>query len=244
MTPRTNRGPLELDRENRKFLGVCAGLANYLEVEAWTVRLVFLGCLIFGAWFLIPAYFGAWFLLDESSAKVREAVVESHMVTHFKNVDYKKKLYRNMQEGKVLGVCAGIADYLEVSVFSVRMIFLLLVLFTVFPLFFYFGAALVVDKKPQAVYYQESTYFDASRKAEPAGATMHFGESGESKAEARTQHARPEREPRVERERFSKRHEFQYAARKFANLQTRLARIEAYVTSKHFRLNREFRNMS
>jgi phage shock protein C len=244
MTPRTSRGPLQLDRENRKFLGVCAGLANYLEVEAWTVRLVFLGCLIFGAWFLIPAYFGAWFLLDESSAKVREAVVESHMVTHFKNVDYKKKLYRNTQEGRVLGVCAGIADYLEVSVFTVRIVFLLLVLFTVFPLFFYFGAALVIDKKPLAVYYQESTYYEEASRRGPSAATMNFGDATKSSSWTKTEQARAEREPRMARERFSKRHEFQYAARKFANLQTRLARMEAYVTSPRFHLNREFRKMS
>jgi len=233
------KSSLELDRANRKFLGVCAGLARYLEVKPWSVRLIFLGCLLFGAWFLIPLYFAAWFLLDESSAKVREAVVDSHMVTHFKNVDYKKKLYRNMQEGKVLGVCAGIADYLEVSVFAVRMIFLLLVLFTVFPLFFYFGAGLVIDKKPVAVYFQESTYSSGTPNSR----------SG-VEAEAAAKHpftpswAEGEGEPSMAQERFSKRHEFQYCARKFATLQVRLARMEAYVTSPRFHLNREFRNMS
>lgn len=239
------RGQLELDRENRKFLGVCAGLAKYLEVAPWTVRLVFLGCLIFGAWFLVPLYFAAWFLLDESSAKVREAVTESHMVTHFKNVDYKKKLYRNTQEGKVLGVCAGIADYLEVSVFAVRMIFLMLVLFTVFPILFYFGAALVIDKKPIALYYQESSVFGtqgehaAAANAARAGSAPHEVPPQAARAQAEAGF-----EPRMNNARFSKRHEFQYCARKFAMLQVRLARIEAYVTSPRFRLNREFRKMS
>jgi phage shock protein C len=224
---------LALDRENRKLLGVCAGLANYLDVEAWIVRLVFLGALIFGVWFLIPLYFVAWFLLDESSAKVRE-VVDSHMITHFKNVDYKKKLYRNTQDGKVFGVCAGIADYLEVRVFAVRMIFLLLVCFTGFLLLFYFGAALVLDKKPLATYSQATAYADARRKA----GSSRGDEAADTQAEAEW-----EGEASMARARFSKRHEFQYCARKLATLQTRLTRIEAYVTSKRFRLNREFRAM-
>jgi phage shock protein C len=222
MTPRT-RAPLALDREHRKFLGVCAGLANYLEVEAWTVRLVFLGCLIFGMWFLLPlVYFGLWFVLDDSSTKVREAVVESHLVAHFKNVDYKKKLYRNTEEGKVLGVCAGIADYLEVSVFTVRVVLVLLVLFTVFPAFFYFGAALVLDKKPAGLYHHEAA----------------------SAAQAQADAPGPGSDPRRMHEHFSTRVEFPYYARKFATLQARLARIEAYVTSPRFHLRREFRNMS
>ncbi|MDR2213409.1 MAG: PspC domain-containing protein [Pseudomonadales bacterium] len=230
MSPRTDKRPLELDRENRKFLGVCAGLANYLDVEAWTVRLVFLGCLIFGAWFLAPLYFCAWFLLDESSSKARKTVAESHLMTHFKNVDYKKKLYRNTQDGWILGVCAGIADYLEVSVAAVRVAFILLVMFTGIPLLLYFCAPLVLDKKPLLLYYREAGYGDAEH---------HSARTKTSGSQARTEH-----EPRQARGQAYKRHEFQYCARKFANLQTRLARIEAYVTSSRFRLNRAFRDIS
>ncbi|HHX81842.1 MAG TPA: hypothetical protein GX696_02525, partial [Pseudomonadaceae bacterium] len=42
----------------------------------------------------------------------------------------------------------------------------------------------------------------------------------------------------------SGRREFKYCARKFIALQSRLARMEAYVTSKRFRLHREFRDLS
>ena len=62
-----NNKTLHLDRANRKFLGVCAGLANFLEVEPRTVRIVYFILCIFGGWFLIPLYFIAWFLLDDSS---------------------------------------------------------------------------------------------------------------------------------------------------------------------------------
>lgn len=234
-----NRKTLHLDHEHKKFLGVCAGIANYLEVKAWTVRLVFLGCLVFGAWFLIPLYFFAWFYLDESSAGVRTALTDNLLVKHFRTVDYRKKLYRNPEDGKFMGVCAGVADYLEVSAFAVRVCFVVLFFLTFFPILFYFGAVLVLDKKPPASFASgpRTTRRRAARPADESedgdfGATNFSGETG-------AYHLRDFQE-----DQFSKRREFQYCSRKFATLQTRLARLEAYVTSSKFKLHREFKDIS
>jgi phage shock protein C len=210
--------PLRLDRENRKFLGVCAGLANYLEVEPWSVRLVFIGCMIFGGWFLLPLYFATWFLLDDASSGARSALTDNLAVKHFRTVDYKKKIYRNTRDAKWLGVCAGFADYLEVSVFAVRMVFILLFIATGgFPLIFYLAAWMVLDKQP------DSVRVDAGLRGKPRAGRIN---------------------DELQAEPHSKRQEFKYCARKFINLQTRLARMEAYVTSSRFKLHREFRNIS
>lgn len=230
-----NRKTLHLDREHKKFLGVCAGLANFLEVEAWTVRLVFLICSCFAAWFLVPLYFAAWFLLDDSSANARSSITDNYMVNHFKTVDYRKKMYRNTEDGKFLGVCAGIADYLEVNVFAVRIVFLVLIFLTGFPVLFYFGAALVLDKKPPRDPFSDRIRTDTSGFADEAERVHRPGmEEGLNAARA----------ARMARNEFSGRREFQYCARKFATLQSRLARLEAYVTSSRFKLHREFRNIS
>ena len=230
-----NKKTLHLDLEHKKFLGVCAGIANYLEVEAWTVRLVFLGCMLFGAWFLIPLYFFAWFCLDDSSAGMRTAVTENLAVKHFRTVDYKKKLYRNPAEGKLLGVCAGIAEYLEISPFAVRVTFLVLFFLTGIPILFYFGALLVLDKKPPAEY--------ASVATRTTRAHRHTPETEEERSDFSAD--ADSRRPRdFKRDQFSKRREFQYCSRKFATLQTRLARLEAYVTSNRFKLHREFKDIS
>jgi phage shock protein C len=226
---------LHLDCANGKFLGVCAGLANYLGVEPWGVRLVFLGCVIFGGWFLVPLYFILWFLLDDSSASVRDSLADNLMVKHFRTVDYRKKLWRNTRDGKILGVCAGLADYLEVNVFAVRVVFLVLTFFTGFPLLFYFGSALVLDKRPWDDYD-----IPASRMApEPAPAA-----AGSTAGPRMTREPPPRRGPDVKQNQYSKRREFQYCARKFATLQGRMARLEAYVTSSRFKLHREFKNIS
>jgi phage shock protein C len=229
------RKTLHIDRENRKFLGVCAGVANFLEVQPSTVRIVyFIGC-IFGAWFLIPLYFIAWFLLDETSASMRNSLTDNMMVNHFKNVDYRKKLYRNKREAKVFGVCAGIADYLEVNVFAVRMFVLVTVCMTGIPILLYIGASLILDVKPDYLYEAEHKA-DAQQRA---GVNAQAG-GGLGRGAAEAHYAHDE----LRGDRYSKRREFQFCVRKFAALSERLARMEAYVTSNRFKLHREFRNIS
>jgi phage shock protein PspC (stress-responsive transcriptional regulator) len=258
-----NKRPLQLDKDKAKWLGVCAGLANYLEVEAWTVRLVFLGSLMFGGWFLVPLYFIAWYLLEDNSSQLKSTLMESQTVKHFRTVDYRKKLYRNTRNGRPWGVCAGIADYLEVSAFSVRLVFIALTCMTGFPLFFYLGALLVLEKKPLEEYQYESsarqpksTRFqqdmeivgahiaDAINNAAGIAAGINAGiNSAKDAGKAKAQRAEKP-EPAAPRDQYSHRREFQYCARKFATLRQRLARLEAYVTSNRFKLQREFRNMS
>ena len=233
---------LHLDRENRKFLGVCAGVANFLEVEPRTVRIVYFICCIFGGWFLIPLYFIAWFLLDDSSTTMRTSLTDNMMVNHFKNVDYRKKLYRNTREAKVWGVCAGIADYLEVNVFAVRMFVLVMVFMAGFPFLLYLGAMLILDPKPDALYDTEYVAKPASRPFDDAiqaaaGVAASVGAKMQQKAQANPQ-------DELKSSNFSKRREFQFCVRKFAALHERLARMEAYVTSSRFKLHREFKNIS
>jgi phage shock protein C len=240
-----NKKTLHIDRENRKFLGVCAGIANFLEVDPKTVRIVyFIGC-IFGGWFLIPLYFIVWFLLDESSTPMRNSLTDNIMVNHFKNVDYRKKLYRNKREAKVFGVCAGIADYLEINVFAVRIFVLVIVFMSGIPFLLYLGAALILDPKPDSLYDSEPRASSSTRKHGPADAVQAAADVaasvGGAGRGAQQAHAGPQDE--LKGSKFSKRREFQFCVRKFGALHERLARMEAYVTSSRFKLHREFKNI-
>jgi len=247
-----NKKTLHLDRENRKFLGVCAGLADFLEVDPKTVRIVyFIGC-IFGGWFLIPLYFIAWFFLDDSSTPMRNSLTDNMMVNHFKNVDYRKKLYRNTREAKVFGVCAGIADYLEVNVFAVRMFALVMVFMAGFPFLLYLGAALILDTKPDYLYDSEPVTkpganrfgqgIHATAEAAAAQAVNEVKQAMSGKSGRSRTQGGPKDE--LKGSKFSKRREFQFCVRKFAMLHERLAKMEAYVTSNKFKLHREFKNIS
>ena len=261
-TRRPHRKTLSLNKENKKFLGVCAGIADYLEVEPWSVRLVFLVSMLFGGWFLVPIYFIAWFCLDDKPGAGISDIADSQPFRHFRTVDYRKKLYRNTEDGKFLGVCAGVADYLEVNVFAVRLVFLVLVFFTAaLPLFLYFGAYFILEEKPytrprrarhDTMRHRRKKMEDSlGRSREDAGpdeypashaAAFAFGNSNNAKNNARTQET-PEEPESFDKNKYSKRREFKYCARKFATLQDRLAKMEAYVTSNQFRLHREFKNI-
>jgi len=68
-----------------------------------------------------------------------------------------RKLYRIPARGKVKGVCAGIADYLDIPVRLVRVIVVLSMVFGLFmlTLIAYFVLAFALDEKPQDVDVEE-----------------------------------------------------------------------------------------
>jgi phage shock protein C len=77
-------------------------------------------------------------------------------------------LYRDKQNGKLMGVCAGIADYTGVNAFWVRMGALMLCFMTsggIIPL--YFIAGLFLSKKPAELYVDrdEQKYWQRVRQS-------------------------------------------------------------------------------
>ena len=60
----------------------------------------------------------------------------------------KKKLYRDKQNEKVAGVCAGLADYLNIDVTIIRLIWVLFVLCAGTGVLAYIACALVIPEKP------------------------------------------------------------------------------------------------
>lgn len=60
----------------------------------------------------------------------------------------KRRLYRDVENGKISGVCAGLSDYLDIDVTLIRVIWLILVICAGTGLLAYLIMALVVDPKP------------------------------------------------------------------------------------------------
>lgn len=56
---------LQRNTEKGKLAGVCAGLADYLNVETWIVRVVFFTGLIFSSGFFFILYVAGWLILDK-----------------------------------------------------------------------------------------------------------------------------------------------------------------------------------
>jgi phage shock protein C len=213
-----NRPKLCLNEKEGKLLGVCAGIADFVGIEIWMVRLGFILSVIFGGWFMVPAYFIAWFFMDKnhSMPDLNESIKKfkpNSAINHFRNVDYKKKLYKNTRNKKFLGVCAGVADYLEIDVTIVRIITVLSMLIPgSVVVIAYFIAYFILDDKPKSSY---------------ASKTPEYSKVKETLDEASN----------------SSRNTFKSCSRKFSAIHERLTRIEAYVTSSKFKLDKEFKNI-
>jgi phage shock protein C len=77
-------------------------------------------------------------------------------------------LYRDKQNGKLMGVCAGIADYTGVNALWVRLAFIMLIMMTsgaILP--FYFIAGILLNKKPAGLYVDqdETKYWQRVRQS-------------------------------------------------------------------------------
>ena len=81
------------------------------------------------------------------------------------------RLYKNRRTGKVMGVCAGVADYFGISPTPLRIAAVVgLFTMTVPTLVIYFVAAWIMDDAPEALFEseEEEAFWRQARK-EPAG---------------------------------------------------------------------------
>jgi phage shock protein PspC (stress-responsive transcriptional regulator) len=106
---RLTRSPAEA-----KIGGVCAGLADYFDVDvvlvrtAWLVFSIVPGAIIGG----VLAYVAAWLLMPErDAAEVR---------------DRGRRLTLSATDRKIAGVCGGIAAYFATDATAVRLLWVIL----------------------------------------------------------------------------------------------------------------------
>ena len=117
-------------------------------------------------------------------------------------------LYRDPDNGKIAGVCAGIADYFSWDLTTVRIITIVsAVAFTVVTVGLYACAAWCLKPKPKNLY--------ASKEQESYW--RHY--------------------------RNSPRDTLAVARNRFRRLEKKLNKLESYVTSKRYILDREFENI-
>ena len=80
----------------------------------------------------------------------------------------RTSFYRDKQNGKLMGICAGIADYTGVNAIWIRLGFLAMIMMTggsIIP--FYFLAGLLANKKPPHLYQdrQEQQFWQGVRQS-------------------------------------------------------------------------------
>jgi phage shock protein C len=102
---------LTRSRSNAAVAGVCAGLADYFDVDvvliraAWVVFSIFPGAIIGG----VLAYLAAWLVMPEATEPAAAA-------------SSGRRLTRSATDRKIAGVCGGLAEYFGVDATPIRLL--------------------------------------------------------------------------------------------------------------------------
>ena len=105
---------LTRSRTEGKVAGVCAGIANYFDVDvvlvraAWVVFSIVPGAVIGG----LLAYIAAWLVIPEDTGEVPLA--------------QGRRLMRSTADSKIAGVCGGLAEYFGVDATPIRLLWVIL----------------------------------------------------------------------------------------------------------------------
>lgn len=102
-------------RAGRQIAGVCAGIADYFNVDvalvrvAWVVLSIVPGG-IFGG---IVAYLAAWIVMPEGTSE-------------FSHSGPGRRLVRSATDRKLAGVCGGLAEYFDIDATALRLLWIVL----------------------------------------------------------------------------------------------------------------------
>lgn len=140
----------------------------------------------------------------------------------------KRELYRNPQRGKLAGVCAGVAEYFGVELWLVRILFIAGFFLMAAPFFFvaYIAAWFILEKKP-AIGHKPNSKFQDNKFGK---GWRNTADSEDEKVEVKAkvwQAGKPPKEALSD------------IGQRYRRIELRLRKIETYVTSREFQLNRE-----
>jgi phage shock protein PspC (stress-responsive transcriptional regulator) len=106
----TGHKRLYRDENNKVLGGVCAGLANYFNIDPVVVRIIFVVLLFAGGIGFLP-YIIFWVAVPSTATKVIGGS--------------RKKFFRDPDDKIIAGVCSGIGNYFGINAWIPRVLFLL-----------------------------------------------------------------------------------------------------------------------
>lgn len=117
---------------NRQIAGVCGGIADYLNIDVTLVRLLCFVLLLGGEGILL--YILLWAIVPEGETD--------------SNNNTLINIYRSRTERSISGVCGGIAEYFNVDVTLVRLVFVIAAVTGGTGFILYIALALVLPEEP------------------------------------------------------------------------------------------------
>ncbi|WJG08368.1 envelope stress response membrane protein PspC [Aliiglaciecola sp. LCG003] len=147
----------------------------------------------------------------------------------------RKQLQRDTQNGKIAGVCAGIAEYFGIETWLVRIATVAAMLLLAGPFIpvFYIAAWFILDKKTpeHGQAFHRSTPFDPKHQGK--GWKNELADN-DRKVEVKSKVWQAGEPPKQA---------FYDIKQQFIRTEARLRKMETYVTSSEFQLNRELNKL-
>lgn len=124
-------------KKNKILGGICGGLGDFIKFDPVFIRLILIALLtITGFIPLLIGYLIAWVIIPE-------------VPVGYTSPRYKR-LYRSVKNKKISGLCGGMAEYFKIDATLVRVVYVILLFFTLFlPLFLaYIIGSIIVPLTP------------------------------------------------------------------------------------------------
>jgi len=207
---------------------------------------------------LILAYFGLYFCVDRNitSDKVQEFFSRNNPTGHFQNLNFRRPLYRDIRTKRIAGVCSGLADYLELSTITVRILAVVsLFILGPYALLAYIVGWIAMEPNPaprfngrRRQHYKDrlkNRYARRRNRAHKGFASSRINVADDGSEDPRydsDQEAKADRSRNsadYEREETEFTQSMEDCADIYYTLESRLREVEAFMTSKKFRLHCE-----
>lgn len=143
----------------------------------------------------------------------------------------KKDLYRDPDKGKIAGVCAGLADYFGWELWLIRILVVSAFFLSAGTFVFvsYIAAWFILDKKPSSKAHS-AQYAQQKDVTKSKGKGWHNSTEEEEKVVVKSKIWQAGEPPKQA---------FFDIQQRFAKNESRLRKVETYVTSSEYQLNRE-----
>ncbi len=128
---------------DKKFLGVCGGVADYLNVDPTLIRIGVVCLSLITA--VIPALI-VYIVLSFVFPQQPEG---------YTTVNTAKKLLKSSKNKKLSGVCGGLAEYFGIDATIIRLIFALCVLFIGYGIMTYLVCMIMMPSEPEQIITQQ-----------------------------------------------------------------------------------------
>ena len=124
-------------RWNRKVLGVLGGLGVYLNLDPTLLRVIFVALILPTGIFILPViYLIVSVILPEGPKNYIQPRC--------------KLLFRSIHDRKIAGICAGLASYFSIDATILRLVCIVITVFTAFfPMIIaYLACIMIIPEKP------------------------------------------------------------------------------------------------